>query len=152
PDPADRAAVPHDRRPAVGGGRADPGHHRGAGDRRAGARPRDRGREGVERGPGAVRADLRRRAARGRGQRRVPRAGAPGAGLAPERAAGGGVTRALRSLARTLGLPVVLFALLWVVSAGSKSFYLPPLRAIVGVFGPTWSPLWTSDVLPSIAR
>jgi ABC-type nitrate/sulfonate/bicarbonate transport system permease component len=62
------------------------------------------------------------------------------------------VTRALRSLARTLGLPVVLFALWWVVSAGSKSFYLPPLRAIVGVFGPTWSSLWTSDVLPSVGR
>jgi len=62
------------------------------------------------------------------------------------------VTRALRSLARALGLPVVLFALWWLVSAGSKSFYLPPLRTILGALGPKWSSRWVSDVLPSIGR
>jgi len=62
------------------------------------------------------------------------------------------VTRALRSLARALGLPVVLFAAWWLVSEGSKSFYLPSLRAILGVFGSTWSSRLTSDVLPSIGR
>lgn len=62
------------------------------------------------------------------------------------------MTRALRSLARELGLPALLFALWWLVSAGSKSFYLPPLRAILAGFGSTWSGRWTIDVLPSIGR
>jgi ABC-type nitrate/sulfonate/bicarbonate transport system permease component len=59
---------------------------------------------------------------------------------------------ALRRLAAVLGLPAVLFALWWIASADSKSFYLPPLGAIVRVFGPTWSSRWASDVVPSIAR
>ena len=58
----------------------------------------------------------------------------------------------LRRLAVILGLPVALFAVLWLVSADSKSFYLPPLRTILAAFGPTWSTRWASDVLPSIAR
>ena len=62
------------------------------------------------------------------------------------------MTRALRSLARALALPVVLFALWWLVSVDSKNFYLPPLRSILGAFGPTWSSRWASDVLPSIGR
>ena len=59
---------------------------------------------------------------------------------------------ALRRLAVVLGVPVVLFAAWWIASADSKSFYLPPLGAIVRVFGPTWSSRWASDVVPSIAR
>jgi ABC-type nitrate/sulfonate/bicarbonate transport system permease component len=62
------------------------------------------------------------------------------------------VSRALRTLLAALGLPVVLFALWWLVSADSKSFYLPSLRAILDTFGPTWSERWTTDVLPSVAR
>ena len=62
------------------------------------------------------------------------------------------MTRALRSLAQALALPAVLFALWWLVSVDSKSFYLPPLRTILGAFGPTWSSRWVSDVLPSIGR
>lgn len=62
------------------------------------------------------------------------------------------MTRALRTLLAALGLPIVLFALWWLVSADSKSFYLPSLRAIVGSFGATWSERWTTDVLPSVAR
>jgi ABC-type nitrate/sulfonate/bicarbonate transport system permease component len=58
----------------------------------------------------------------------------------------------LRRLAVIFGLPVVLFATLWLVSADSKSFYLPPLRTILAVFAPTWSTRWASDVVPSIAR
>ena len=62
------------------------------------------------------------------------------------------MTRALRSLLAALGLPALLFALWWLVSAGSKSFYLPPLRTILGAFGSTWSGRWMTDVLPSIGR
>lgn len=60
--------------------------------------------------------------------------------------------RTLLAAVSALGLPVVLFALWWLVSADSKSFYFPPLRAILGGFGETWSSRWTSDVLPSIGR
>jgi ABC-type nitrate/sulfonate/bicarbonate transport system permease component len=59
---------------------------------------------------------------------------------------------ALRRLAVVLGVPAALFALWWTASADSKSFYLPPLGAIVRAFGPTWSSRWASDVAPSIAR
>jgi ABC-type nitrate/sulfonate/bicarbonate transport system permease component len=61
------------------------------------------------------------------------------------------VARLLR-VAALLALPALLFALWWILSDGSKSFYLPPLRTIVGVFGPTWAARLTTDVLPSVAR
>jgi len=57
-----------------------------------------------------------------------------------------------RRLAVALALPALLFALWWILSDGSTSFYLPPLRRILGTFGPTWSSRLTTDVLPSIAR
>ncbi len=60
--------------------------------------------------------------------------------------------RTLLAAVSALGLPAALFALWWLASADSKSFYLPPLRAILGGFGATWSSRWTSDVLPSIGR
>jgi ABC-type nitrate/sulfonate/bicarbonate transport system permease component len=58
----------------------------------------------------------------------------------------------LRRLVMTLGLPALLFALWWIASDDSKSFYLPPLRKILASFGTTWSPRLTTDVLPSVAR
>jgi len=52
-----------------------------------------------------------------------------------------------------LGLPVVLIALWWVASAGSTSFFWPPLATIVRAFPQTWTadPI-LHDVLPSLAR
>lgn len=58
----------------------------------------------------------------------------------------------LRRVALALGLPIALFALWWILSDDSKSFYSPPLRRILATFGATWSARLTSDVLPSIAR
>ena len=52
-----------------------------------------------------------------------------------------------------LGLPVVLVALWWVASEDADSFFFPPLREILGVFGPTWfEGRMSSDVLPSVGR
>ncbi|HEV6952290.1 MAG TPA: ABC transporter permease [Promicromonospora sp.] len=69
---------------------------------------------------------------------------------------------ALRRVARpvllTLGLPVVILTVWWVASAGSTSFYSPPLAEIVGTSRETWfsSPLAESrlavDVVPSVLR
>jgi ABC-type nitrate/sulfonate/bicarbonate transport system permease component len=67
----------------------------------------------------------------------------------------------VRSLAgpavAALALPVVLVAAWWVISDGSTSFYFPPLRTVVGVFGDTWlaggrDARVVSDVLPSLGR
>ena len=50
-------------------------------------------------------------------------------------------------------LPVVLIALWWALSAGSTSFFWPPLSDIVAAFPQTWNAdRWLHDVLPSIAR
>jgi ABC-type nitrate/sulfonate/bicarbonate transport system permease component len=59
----------------------------------------------------------------------------------------------LRRVALALGLPVVLVALWWVLSAGSTSFFWPPLSSIVEAFPNTWTadPI-LHDVLPSLAR
>lgn len=59
---------------------------------------------------------------------------------------------ALRRAAVVAGLPLALFAAWWLASAGSTSFYLPPLSKIVAAFGPTWSARLASDVVPSLAR
>lgn len=58
----------------------------------------------------------------------------------------------LRAVAMTLALPTALFALWWIASDASTSFFWPPLRTIVAAFGATWPARLTSDVLPSIAR
>ena len=58
----------------------------------------------------------------------------------------------LRRAAATLALPALLFALWWIASDHSTSFYLPPLRKIVAAFATTWPSRLTSDVVPSIAR
>ncbi|MDW5330280.1 ABC transporter permease [Plantactinospora sp. KLBMP9567] len=61
--------------------------------------------------------------------------------------------RALRQIGLAVGLPAVLFAAWWAASAGSESFYFPPLRSILGTFGEVWTgQRLTDDVLPSLAR
>jgi ABC-type nitrate/sulfonate/bicarbonate transport system permease component len=61
--------------------------------------------------------------------------------------------RILQRALLALGLPVVLVAIWWFVSAGSTDFYFPPLSRIVEVFPDTWfGPRLVDDVLPSLAR
>jgi ABC-type nitrate/sulfonate/bicarbonate transport system permease component len=63
------------------------------------------------------------------------------------------MTRLLARAALALGLPVVLLATWWMASAGSQSFYQPPLSRILAVFPHTWTPTRIrSDVAPSVAR
>ncbi|GIM97978.1 ABC transporter permease [Paractinoplanes toevensis] len=61
-----------------------------------------------------------------------------------------------RVLSRTgllVGLPVVLLVTWWFASAGSKSFYQPPLETIIKVFPDTWTGArFKSDVFPSLIR
>ena len=58
----------------------------------------------------------------------------------------------LRRVLIVFALPALLFALWWIASDDSKSFYLPPLRKVLASFGPTWSARWASDVVPSFVR
>jgi ABC-type nitrate/sulfonate/bicarbonate transport system permease component len=63
----------------------------------------------------------------------------------------------LRSLGSSLffafALPVVLLVAWWVTSAGSTSFFWPPLSTILAAFPVTWdADRITGDVLPSLAR
>ncbi|MBX3093333.1 MAG: ABC transporter permease [Cryobacterium sp.] len=59
----------------------------------------------------------------------------------------------LRRVLFAVGLPVILVTLWWFVSAGSTSFFWPPLRAIVETFPETWlSGRLLSDVVPSLVR
>lgn len=59
----------------------------------------------------------------------------------------------LRRAATVAGLPVVLFAAWWALSAQSASFFFPPLPEIFGAFGPTWlQGRIVEHVLPSVAR
>jgi ABC-type nitrate/sulfonate/bicarbonate transport system permease component len=52
-----------------------------------------------------------------------------------------------------VGLPLVLLALWWVLSEGSESFYLPPLRQILASFADVWlGARLVDDVLPSVVR
>jgi ABC-type nitrate/sulfonate/bicarbonate transport system permease component len=63
------------------------------------------------------------------------------------------MTRLLSRVGLALGLPVVLLVTWWFASAGSTSFYQPPLESIVKVFPDTWTAArLRSDVLPSITR
>ncbi|WP_232323720.1 ABC transporter permease [Catenuloplanes japonicus] len=54
---------------------------------------------------------------------------------------------------RRLGLPAVLIGVWWLLSAGSTSFFWPPLSVIARTFPATWTldPI-LHDVLPSLAR
>ncbi|MFI6426940.1 ABC transporter permease [Promicromonospora sp. NPDC050880] len=66
--------------------------------------------------------------------------------------------KVLRPVLVTLGLPAVIVATWWFTSAGSTSFFNPPLSTIVGTFRETWfsAPLGESrlavDVVPSVLR
>ncbi|OHV32334.1 nitrate ABC transporter permease [Pseudofrankia sp. EUN1h] len=61
-------------------------------------------------------------------------------------------TAALR-LVTGLALPAVLVAVWWIVTAGSTSFYWPPLSTILRTFPDTWfGDRITTDVLPSLGR
>jgi ABC-type nitrate/sulfonate/bicarbonate transport system permease component len=60
---------------------------------------------------------------------------------------------ALRRAAYTLALPGILFALWWVLSDNSRSFYMPPLRTILAAFKDVWlTDRLIDDVLPSVLR
>jgi ABC-type nitrate/sulfonate/bicarbonate transport system permease component len=59
----------------------------------------------------------------------------------------------VKRVAYVLGLPVVLFAAWYLLSAGSKSFYAPPLSTILESFGKTWTlDRLGTDVVPSLLR
>ncbi|GGL11586.1 ABC transporter permease [Nocardia jinanensis] len=59
----------------------------------------------------------------------------------------------LRRVLLALGLPVVLIALWWFTSAGSTSYYFPPLSTILDWFGRLWfSERFADDVVPSLLR
>lgn len=62
----------------------------------------------------------------------------------------------MRILARAVWavtLPAVLLALWWLVSAGSQSFFFPPLSAILSTFRSVWlTPRALDDVVPSLLR
>ncbi|HWL96036.1 MAG TPA: ABC transporter permease [Nocardioidaceae bacterium] len=60
----------------------------------------------------------------------------------------------VRRVVLALGLPVVLFATWWFASAGSTSFFWPPLSEILAAFADTWlnSDRITADVVPSLLR
>ena len=59
----------------------------------------------------------------------------------------------MKRVAYVLGLPVVLFAAWYLLSAGSESFYAPPLSKILESFGKTWTlDRFTADVAPSLLR
>jgi len=59
----------------------------------------------------------------------------------------------LRKLLVELALPVLLFALLFVLSADSGNFYFPPLRTVLQKFEQIWlGARFASDVVPSLGR
>ena len=59
----------------------------------------------------------------------------------------------LRKLFVELALPVLLFVLLYVVSANSTNFYFPPLSAVLKQFNLLWlGPRFWADVIPSLER
>jgi ABC-type nitrate/sulfonate/bicarbonate transport system permease component len=59
----------------------------------------------------------------------------------------------LRRVGMVLGLPAILFALWWVLSADSESFYFPPLPEILDALVEEWlGPRLLDDVLPSVVR
>jgi ABC-type nitrate/sulfonate/bicarbonate transport system permease component len=58
-----------------------------------------------------------------------------------------------RRLFLIFALPMVLVAIWWFASAGTKSFYFPALSTILDAFGQTWlSGRMHSDVIPSLVR
>ena len=60
---------------------------------------------------------------------------------------------AVRRLGFALGLPIVLLALWWVLSANSTDFFFPPLSKILAALKDEWfGPRLLADVVPSILR
>lgn len=60
---------------------------------------------------------------------------------------------ALRRAGLTFGLPIVLLALWWVLSANSTDFFFPPLSKILVALKEEWfGPRLLADVVPSILR
>lgn len=60
---------------------------------------------------------------------------------------------AVKGLLYAVGLPVVLVAAWWFASAGSTSFFWPPLSRILEVFPQTWfEGRLLADVVPSVTR
>jgi ABC-type nitrate/sulfonate/bicarbonate transport system permease component len=58
-----------------------------------------------------------------------------------------------RRLLTAFTLPVILLAIWWILTAGSTSFFWPPLSTILRTFPETWfGARITTDVLPSLAR
>jgi ABC-type nitrate/sulfonate/bicarbonate transport system permease component len=63
------------------------------------------------------------------------------------------VTRLLTRAGLALGLPAILLVTWWFASAGSQSFYEPPLKKIIQAFPGTWTPdRLRGDALPSVVR
>lgn len=63
------------------------------------------------------------------------------------------IMRPLRALVLALALPLALLALWFWLTEDSESFYMPPLRQILGDFAPTWlEGRMGSDVVPSLVR
>jgi ABC-type nitrate/sulfonate/bicarbonate transport system permease component len=59
----------------------------------------------------------------------------------------------VRRVLLALGLPVLLVAVWWLVSAGSTDFYRPALSSILAAFADTWTlDRVRADVLPSLGR
>ena len=59
----------------------------------------------------------------------------------------------LGRVAYALGLPILLLAGWFVLSAGSENFYAPPLRQILRAFADTWTlDRLGTDVVPSLLR
>lgn len=64
-----------------------------------------------------------------------------------------GLARVAKRLAVVFTLPVVLVIVWWFGSAGSESFFFPPLAEILSVFQSTWlEGRIFADVLPSVGR
>lgn len=67
--------------------------------------------------------------------------------------------RIARRIVMALALPAIIFALWWVLSAGSTNYLNPPLSMIVAQFWPTWfggetfaDSRFVRDVVPSLVR
>jgi ABC-type nitrate/sulfonate/bicarbonate transport system permease component len=64
-----------------------------------------------------------------------------------------GAAALVRRIAVLLALPAALIATWWITSAGSQSFYFPPLQTIVETFVKLWlSPQAVPNVVPSLLR
>jgi ABC-type nitrate/sulfonate/bicarbonate transport system permease component len=63
------------------------------------------------------------------------------------------MTRVARGFLLAVTLPIVLFVLVWVATANSTSFYLPPLSKIMERFPAVWTAdRIVNDIVPSLSR